>query len=91
MSTLKTEQTAVPAFVPARDGLSLEAKGRIASIVVEDALNQFERPVVMWTAGKATASVLKTGRRYGARGTANRRSPSPSETWSRTISSRRSP
>src|SRR5207247_956813 len=58
MSTLKTEQTAVPAFVPARDGLSLEAKGRIASIVVEDALNQFERPVVMWTAGKDSTLTL---------------------------------
>ena len=45
-------------FVPSRDGLSLEAKGRIAKMVVEDALEQFERPVVLWTGGKDSTLML---------------------------------
>lgn len=56
MST--TQPADIAAFVPIRDGLSLEAKARIARIVVEDALGQFERPVAMWTAGKDSTLVL---------------------------------
>ncbi|TLZ53222.1 MAG: phosphoadenosine phosphosulfate reductase family protein [Methanobacteriota archaeon] len=45
-------------FVPSRDGLSLESKDRIAKIVVEDGMGQFERPVVLWTAGKDSTLTL---------------------------------
>lgn len=40
------------------EGLSLEAKIRIAKVVVEDALERFDRPVVMWTGGKDSMLAL---------------------------------
>lgn len=58
MSVLPPAERAAPAFVPSRDGLSLEAKDRIAAIVAEDAFDQFERPVVMWTGGKDSTLTL---------------------------------
>jgi len=58
VSLVLSQETGTATFVPARDGLSLDAKNRIARIVVEDALTQFERPVVMWTAGKDSTLTL---------------------------------
>ena len=58
MCALQTQQSGATTFVPSRDGLSLDAKNRIARIVVGDALDQFERPVVMWTGGKDSTLML---------------------------------
>lgn len=41
-----------------RDGLSIETKERIAQLVAEDAMDRFERPVVMWTGGKDSMLAL---------------------------------
>lgn len=41
-----------------REALSLEAKQRIADIVVQDALSRLEHPVLMWTGGKDSMLVL---------------------------------
>jgi phosphoadenosine phosphosulfate reductase len=62
MCPLRAQEATVPVFVPSREGLSLDAKIRIAKIVVEDALAQFERPVVMWTGGKDSTLMLWTVR-----------------------------
>lgn len=58
MRALQAQAVGIGAFTPIRDGLSREAKARIARIVVEDALNRFERPVSMWTAGKDSTLML---------------------------------
>ncbi|MGC8682202.1 MAG: phosphoadenosine phosphosulfate reductase family protein [Candidatus Acidifodinimicrobium sp.] len=39
-------------------GLSLDAKEKIASVVIEDALKRFKRPTVVWSAGKDSTVVL---------------------------------
>ncbi len=40
------------------EGLTLDAKVRIAAIVIDDALNQFQKPVVIWTGGKDSMLAL---------------------------------
>ncbi len=40
------------------EGLSFQTKVRIAGLVIEDALAQFRRPVVMWTGGKDSMLAL---------------------------------
>lgn len=58
MNAVRTEGNGSAMFIPARDGLSVDAKDRIARTVAEDALTQFERPVVMWTGGKDSTLML---------------------------------
>ena len=58
MCALRSPEVPARAFVPSREGLSLGAKNRVAKIVVEDALAQFSRPVVMWTGGKDSTLML---------------------------------
>lgn len=58
MTALQTQESGIPAKLTAREGLSLEAKDRIAKIVAEDGLRQFERPVVLWTGGKDSTLTL---------------------------------
>ena len=38
--------------------LSLQAKVRIAKTVIEDSINTFNRPAVVWSAGKDSTVVL---------------------------------
>lgn len=73
MQALRTHKAEVPILSLPRDGLSLEAKGRIAKIVVEDALTQFERPVVTWTGGKDSTLMLSFVRSVSL----ERRTPCP--------------
>ncbi len=40
------------------EALSLDAKIRIASVVVEDSLARFQKPIIMWTGGKDSMLVL---------------------------------
>ena len=40
------------------DGLSLEAKINIAKTVIKDTLTRFNRPVIVWSAGKDSTTVL---------------------------------
>ncbi len=47
-----------PASLGPPEGLTLGAKVRIAAMVIDDALNQFQNPVVMWTGGKDSMLAL---------------------------------
>lgn len=41
-----------------RDALSIGAKNRISTVVIEDGLTRFHKPVVMWTGGKDSMLAL---------------------------------
>src|SRR3972149_3209080 len=45
-------------YVPRREALSLDAKLRISATVVDDAMDRFHKPVVMWTGGKDSMLAL---------------------------------